>query len=98
MHASLSADIELVSALSAQDRYDYIVVGSGMGGGVVTRKLVEGGQRVLLVEKGDLLFTTHCLNTSRPHWPNGSHLLKSSQEVIPKTIKDKGIQDAATPV
>lgn len=90
MHASLSADIELVSALSAQDRYDYIVVGSGMGGGVVTRKLVEGGQRVLLVEKGDLLFTTHCLNTSRPHWPNGS-LQGPSQDndVVYNTVKQK---------
>jgi choline dehydrogenase-like flavoprotein len=95
MHASLSADIELVSALSAQNRYDYIVVGSGMGGGVVTRKLVQGGQRILLVEKGDLLFTTHCLNNSRPHWPSGGTQGPSQDnDVVYNAVKQK-VQTAA---
>ena len=44
-----------------------IVIGSGMGGGVLAHSLADANQRVLLLERGDLLFTTHALNTTRPH-------------------------------
>ncbi|MBN9389065.1 MAG: gluconate 2-dehydrogenase subunit 3 family protein [Chloroflexi bacterium] len=40
--------------------YDAIVVGAGAGGGVAACVLAEGGQRVLLVERGEWL-TTHDL-------------------------------------
>ncbi|KAI3336900.1 FAD/NAD(P)-binding domain-containing protein [Xylariaceae sp. AK1471] len=63
-------------------KYPYIIIGSGMGGGMVTRKLMcddddsgdSGKQkpRVLLLEKGGLQFHTHCLNTSRKHFPHKS--------------------------
>lgn len=48
--------------------FPYIVVGSGMGGGTLARKLVQDGKRVLLIEKGGLQYSTHWLNTSRPHF------------------------------
>jgi choline dehydrogenase-like flavoprotein len=38
-----------------------------MGGGVLAHSLADRNQRVLLLERGDLLFTTHTLNTTRPH-------------------------------
>ncbi|KAG8940887.1 hypothetical protein FRC03_005030 [Tulasnella sp. 419] len=53
--------------------YDIIVIGSGIGGGVLAGSLFElnsqlgyQAKSVLLVEKGDLVFHSHCLNTARP--------------------------------
>ncbi|KAE8319577.1 hypothetical protein BDV41DRAFT_520236 [Aspergillus transmontanensis] len=72
MEASLgSNDLDLVSQLSAKGRYDFVIVGSGVGGGILARLLVERNKSVLLIEKGRLLFSTHCLNTSRPSWQVG---------------------------
>jgi choline dehydrogenase len=39
-------------ALSPDNRYEYIVVGSGAGGGTVAARLAEAGRRVLLIEAG----------------------------------------------
>lgn len=49
------------------NRFDVIVIGSGMGGGVLAHSLADNKKRVLLLERGDLVFTTHSLNTTRPH-------------------------------
>jgi flavin-dependent dehydrogenase len=74
MEKFLSATLEEVTWLSAIDFYDFIVVGSGIGGGVLTRTLIDESKRqkkslrVLLIERGGLLFSIHCLNTSRPYW------------------------------
>jgi choline dehydrogenase len=38
--------------MEADNKYDYIVVGGGSGGCVVTRRLVDAGKRVLLLEAG----------------------------------------------
>lgn len=38
-----------------------------MGGGVLAHTLADNEKRVLLLERGDLIFTTHSLNTTRPH-------------------------------
>ena len=50
------------------DSHEYIVIGSGMGGGMVARQLIQKGKKVLLIEKGELNLQTHCLNLSRPHF------------------------------
>jgi choline dehydrogenase-like flavoprotein len=61
-------DVDVVCQLSRQDYYDFIAIGSGVGGGVAAQQLVKERKRVLVLEKGGLLSSSHCLNTSRPHW------------------------------
>ncbi|CAE6409857.1 unnamed protein product [Rhizoctonia solani] len=58
---------------AAWEEYDIIIVGSGIGGGVLANdlydtnfKLGNKAKRVLLLERGGLVFHTHCLNTARP--------------------------------
>ncbi|KAG9005339.1 hypothetical protein FRB94_001630 [Tulasnella sp. JGI-2019a] len=53
--------------------YDIIIVGTGIGGGVLARDMYETNSRlgdaaksILVIEKGGLVFHSHCLNTSRP--------------------------------
>ena len=53
--------------------YDIIVVGTGIGGGIVSGQLFDtnsqlgkNAKSILVIEKGGLVFHTHCLNTSRP--------------------------------
>jgi choline dehydrogenase-like flavoprotein len=54
--------------------WDIIVVGAGFGGGVLgadlhdtNEKLPEGARKnILLIERGGLIFHSHCLNGSRP--------------------------------
>ncbi len=43
----------LISQVSAVDEYDYIVVGSGPGGGALAANLARANYTVLLVEAGD---------------------------------------------
>lgn len=40
-------------ANAANETYDYIVVGSGPGGGTLAAQLAKGGESVLLLEAGD---------------------------------------------
>ena len=60
----LTIEIERACQLSKHNPYEITIVGGGLGGGVLARKLIENGKRVLLIEKGGLTFSTHCLNTS----------------------------------
>ena len=45
--------------LKVQSAYDYIIVGAGPAGSILTRKLVDSGARVLLLEAG--IATQHAL-------------------------------------
>ncbi len=66
-------------------------MGSGIGGGVLAQTLVENGRgkRVLLIEQGGLTFSTHCLNTPRPHW-NRNIFEGPSQDndIVYRTVKE----------
>lgn len=48
-------------------RYDAIVIGSGIGGGIVADQLSDLGADVLVLEAGSYLFPTHVANLPRQH-------------------------------
>ena len=54
-----------VRNLDPNHQYDVLVVGSGMGGGLLTSRLADAGADVLLVEAGSYLFPTHVGNLPR---------------------------------
>jgi len=93
MNANLTNDFDLVCELSTH--FDYVIVGSGLGGGILALKLVEGGERVLLIEKGGATFSTHCLNTSRPQWQIGGALGPSQDNDIVYNANKQKVQTAA---
>lgn len=47
--------------------YDVIVIGSGIGGGVLSDELSDSGLDVLVLEAGGYLFPTHVANLPRQH-------------------------------
>ncbi|KAK6340178.1 hypothetical protein TWF730_001946 [Orbilia blumenaviensis] len=90
MENALTTSLNDIEAQCKAGYYDYIIIGSGMGGGTLARLLIdgppdlspqgtasssEGGNdendpppRVLVIEQGGLLFSTHCTNTPTPGW------------------------------
>ena len=83
-------DIDRVCELDNQGYYDFIVVGSGLAGGTLTRKLIENNKRVLLIEGGGMIFSTHCLNTSRPHWEtDGVEGPAQDNDMVYNVVKQK---------
>jgi hypothetical protein len=59
--------------LGPRNDFDYIVVGSGIGGGLLADDLAErvgASRRILLVEAGSFLYPTHVYNLCR--FPNSS--------------------------
>ena len=90
MDPKLAADLDIVSELSRQRRYDYIIVGSGFGGGLLSQQLAIAKKRVLVIEKGGATFSTHCLNISRPHWQIGGVQGPSQDnDVVYNAVKQK---------
>ncbi len=57
--------------LNEARRYDVIVIGSGIGGGVVADQLSDYGRDVLVLEAGSYLFPTHVGNLPRRHLLGG---------------------------
>ena len=56
-----------------QYSYDIIIVGTGIGGGIIAADLFqsnsmlgENAKSILVIEKGGLVFHSHCLNAARP--------------------------------
>jgi choline dehydrogenase-like flavoprotein len=41
--------------MSNDDHYDFIIIGSGAGGGTLALKLAGSGKRILIIERGDFL-------------------------------------------
>lgn len=71
MEQILASDIELVSRLSTTEIYDFVVVGSGIGGGILAEELVKKQKIVLLIERGGITFSTPFCNTARSDFSRG---------------------------
>ncbi|KAK6344747.1 hypothetical protein TWF718_006704 [Orbilia javanica] len=79
MNNAFATDINDVEERCRAGYYDYIIIGSGMGGGTLARNLIggddgietENSPRVLVIERGGLRFSTHCMNTPTPGWYQG---------------------------
>ena len=41
--------------MRSDDHYDFIIIGSGAGGGTLALKLAPSGKRILILERGDYL-------------------------------------------
>ena len=87
MEQILASDIELVSRLSTTGVYDYVVVGSGIGGGILTEELVKKKKNVLLLERGGITFSTHVCNTARPDFRRGKADSPEGNELVYGALK-----------
>lgn len=90
-----TTDFDRVCELSKQHRYDYIIIGSGLGGGILASQLTDKKMNVLLIEKGGVTFSTHCLNTSRPHFQIGGVLGPSQDNDVVFNAHKAKVQTAA---
>ena len=87
MDRFLSADPDVVRKISENGGYEYIIVGSGFGGGILADELADRGKRVLLIERGNVQFTTHVVNTARPSFTRGKDDSPEGNETIYNTLK-----------
>ncbi|KAH7159500.1 hypothetical protein B0J13DRAFT_539091 [Dactylonectria estremocensis] len=89
MEHLLTMDLEVVCHLSKLDAYDYIIVGSGFGGGPLAEILARREKKVLLIERGSVIFSTHVLNTSRPYFNRGASNSPEGNESVYDAVKAK---------
>jgi choline dehydrogenase-like flavoprotein len=87
MEKFLASDPSLVAKLSALGHYDYVIVGSGIGGGILAEELVKKQKRVLLIERGGLIFSTHVCNTARPDYSRGMADSPEGNELVYAALK-----------
>lgn len=88
METFLASDADVVSQLSSLDVFDYIIIGSGIGGGILAEELLKKGEKnILLIEKGDATFSTHVCNTARPSFARGRQDSPEGNEIIYNKLK-----------
>ncbi|KAF5603515.1 hypothetical protein FPCIR_1256 [Fusarium pseudocircinatum] len=85
----LHLDTDVVCLLAKLNSYDYIIVGSGFGGGPLAEQLVSQQYKVLLIERGSVIFSTHVLNTSRPYFNRGASNSPEGNERVYDAVKAK---------
>jgi choline dehydrogenase-like flavoprotein len=85
----LHLDTDVVCLMANLDSYDYIIVGSGFGGGPLAEALASKQYKVLLIERGGVIFSTHVLNTSRPFYNRGSSNSPEGNERVYDAVKAK---------
>lgn len=126
--AYFSLDAATVAQESETDPFDYIIIGSGIGGGILAADLLDknkrmtasyshfssGGastdasynrslqlangkddrtKRILVLERGNLLFNTHSLNTPQPSSRGGNGQMN---DLFYKQFKQKWDMEAET--
>jgi choline dehydrogenase-like flavoprotein len=64
---------QLTPGKAAETVYDIIIVGGGFGGGTLAadlfvnnKQLGDKAKKILVIESGNLVFHSHCLNAARP--------------------------------
>lgn len=85
----LHLDTDVVCLLAKLNSYDYIIVGSGFGGGPLAETLAAKNKKVLLIERGGVIFSTHVLNTSRPYYNRGASNSPEGNERVYDAVKAK---------
>ncbi|KAI1050692.1 hypothetical protein LB507_009368 [Fusarium sp. FIESC RH6] len=85
----LHLDTDVVCLLAKLNSYDYIIVGSGFGGGPLAETLAAKNKKVLLIERGGVIFSTHVLNTSRPYYSRGASNSPEGNERVYDAVKAK---------
>ncbi|KAF4998986.1 hypothetical protein FGRMN_2785 [Fusarium graminum] len=85
----LHLDTDVVCLLAKLNSYDYIIVGSGFGGGPLAEALASKQKKVLLIERGGVIFSTHVLNTSRPYYNRGASNSPEGNERVYDSVKAK---------
>lgn len=78
----IASDMESVRQLCAIGRFDYIIIGSGIGGGILADQLASRKKKVLLIEKGQATWSTHVVNTARPSFARGRDDSAEGNETI----------------
>ncbi|KAI6084648.1 hypothetical protein F4821DRAFT_167383 [Hypoxylon rubiginosum] len=95
---STLSEVQLAQELNP---FPFIIIGSGMGGGTLARRLIQKGHRVLLIEKGGLEYSTHVLNTSRPHFDHESKDVstpaRDNEVVFQQARKPWAVKQGSTP-